>query len=486
MDNSGDLLATLFMATTVVGIFPSIVSAMRDAVEGIMQLVNQAKEYKEKLEAQAKELKEKLEAQNEKLEAQAQGYKEQAQGYSAQGYKEKLEAQAQSVSSPGQGVLSKIKPSVFKFAKANSTQGEAAAAAAAAAVKAKQAEITKSGSAMSPGFGAQSTGGGFGAFGAPPAGGGFGAPAANTGAAFGAFSANTGGAFAGAQKQMIMQSGSQFGGCFPGGAGEMGGAGAMGDEWYKCTGCESPIKASWPRCPTCRSENKGSGEPVIVDTFVQHDPDAAAADDQLQKAQNLKEAIIKKIQKVKTFFGPPSAANASGVFLDAAGQRIRSRMDKDYVKDYIGTYPLIRGEEPAQAKEKESQRSLPGEAAAFLPTGNETQSAKSELVFQSWQQQQQQYTQWLLQQQQAGLGPDAQLNSTLVYSSAIPPLSSSQARRMSRSLPSGFAPHHLGPPPRRPQPQLQPQRPAAANGQYMGSYVTPPAAAAPHYPGQWK
>jgi len=51
---------------------------------------------------------------------------------------------------------------------------------------------------------------------------------------------------------------------------------------------------------------------------------------------------------------------------------------------------------------------------------------------------------------------------------------------MSRSLPSGFAPHHLGPPPRRPQPQLQPQRPAAANGQYMGSYVTPPAAAAPH------
>ena len=376
MDNSGDLLATLFMATTVVGIFPSIVSAMRDAVEGIMQLVNQAKEYKEKLEAQAKELKEKLEAQNEKLEAQAQGYKEQAQGYSAQGYKEKLEAQAQSVSSPGQGVLSKIKPSVFKFAKANSTQGEAAAAAAAAAVKAKQAEITKSGSAMSPGFGAQSTGGGFGAFGAPPAGGGFGAPAANTGAAFGAFSANTGGAFAGAQKQMIMQSGSQFGGCFPGGAGEMGGAGAMG------------------------------------------------ADDQLQKAQNLKEAIIKKIQKVKTFFGPPSAANASGVFLDAAGQRIRSRMDKDYVKDYIGTYPLIRGEEPAQAKEKESQRSLPGEAAAFLPTGNETQSAKSELVFQSWQQQQQQYTQWLLQQQQAGLGPDAQLNSTLVYSSAIPPLSS--------------------------------------------------------------
>ena len=50
------------------------------------------------------------------------------------------------------------------------------------------------------------------------------------------------------------------------------------DEWYKCTGCESPIKASWPRCPTCRSENKGSGEPVIVDTFVQHDPDAAAAE----------------------------------------------------------------------------------------------------------------------------------------------------------------------------------------------------------------
>ena len=99
-------------------------------------------------------------------------------------------------------------------------------------------------------------------------------------------------------------------------------------------------------------------------------------------------------------------------------------MDKDYVKDYIGTYPLIRGEETDQAKEKESQRSLPGEAAAFLPTGNETQSAKSELVFQSWQQQQQQYTQWLLQQQQAGLGPDAQLNSTLVYSSAIPPLSS--------------------------------------------------------------
>ena len=57
---------------------------------------------------------------------------------------------------------------------------------------------------------------------------------------------------------------------------------------------------------------------------------------------------------------------------------------------------------------------------------------------------------------------------------------------MSRTLPSGFAPHHLGPPPRRvqpqPQPQPQPQRPAAAssNGQYMGStYVTTPAAAAP-------
>jgi len=49
--------------------------------------------------------------------------------------------------------------------------------------------------AMSFGFGAQATGGGFGAFGAPAAGGGFGAPAANTGAAFGAFGANTGGAF---------------------------------------------------------------------------------------------------------------------------------------------------------------------------------------------------------------------------------------------------------------------------------------------------
>jgi hypothetical protein len=35
------------------------------------------------------------------------------------------------------------------------------------------------------------------------------------------------------------------------------------DEWHKCTGCESPIKASWPRCPTCRTENKGSGELVV-------------------------------------------------------------------------------------------------------------------------------------------------------------------------------------------------------------------------------
>lgn len=36
------------------------------------------------------------------------------------------------------------------------------------------------------------------------------------------------------------------------------------DQWYKCTGCESPIKSSWPRCPTCRTENKGSGEPVDI------------------------------------------------------------------------------------------------------------------------------------------------------------------------------------------------------------------------------
>lgn len=329
MDNAGDLLATLFMATTVVGIFPSIVSAMRDAVEGIMQLVNQAKEYKEKLEAHAKELKEELEAQKEKLEAQAQGYKA-------------------SVSGGGFGA-----------------------------------------------FGAQATGGGFGTFGAPAAGGGFGAPAANTGAAFGAFSANTGGPFAGAQKQMIMQSGSQFGGAGEmGDAGEMGGAGEAG-------------------------EMGGAG--------------AMGADDKPQKAQNFKEEIMKKIQKIKTFFGPPRAANASGVFLDAAGQKIRSRMDKDYVMDYIGTYPLIRGEDPLQAKNMEAQKSLPGEAAAFLPTGNETQGAQSELVY--WQQgwfatrtpleQQHHYTQWLQQQQQTGRAPDLQLNSSfVVYSSAIPPRTS--------------------------------------------------------------
>ena len=36
------------------------------------------------------------------------------------------------------------------------------------------------------------------------------------------------------------------------------------DEWYKCMGCESPIKASWPRCPTCRTDNKSVGEPLNI------------------------------------------------------------------------------------------------------------------------------------------------------------------------------------------------------------------------------
>jgi len=49
------------------------------------------------------------------------------------------------------------------------------------------------------------------------------------------------------------------------------------DEWYKCTGCESPIKSSWPRCPTCRTTNKG-GQPM------QFTADAIATAEQNQSA----------------------------------------------------------------------------------------------------------------------------------------------------------------------------------------------------------
>ena len=50
------------------------------------------------------------------------------------------------------------------------------------------------------------------------------------------------------------------------------------DEWYKCTGCESPIKASWPRCPTCRFSIKDIGE---LEEIVNLSNEMAAADREL-------------------------------------------------------------------------------------------------------------------------------------------------------------------------------------------------------------